>query len=135
MATSIIALRLQQLRTDKGVTQDRAAEACDITRTALARYETGTRVPRIEIAAKLAEYYSVSVDYILGRESDPAPAPLTLHADMGDGETVVQNASPRDEAEAIRAALIAKLLRLNPDQLAMAENYVAFLEHQNEAEK
>lgn len=63
------------LRGTTGKTQDQVADACGISKVALARYETGTRKPRIEIASRLAEYYGVSVDYLLGRDdaqSSPA---------------------------------------------------------------
>ena len=78
-----IADRLKDLRSKKGVNQDQAAEACNMSRVALARYETGTRVPRAENAARLADYYGVTVDYLLGRddsvpiENTPADDPLT----------------------------------------------------------
>lgn len=71
-----IADRLKDLRSQKGVNQDQAAEACNMSRVALARYETGTRVPRAENAARLADYYGVTVDYLLGRESTSAPATI-----------------------------------------------------------
>lgn len=67
-----IADRLKDLRSQKGVNQDQAAEACNMSRVALARYETGTRVPRAENAARLADYYGVTVDYLLGRDDTPA---------------------------------------------------------------
>lgn len=70
-----IADRLKDLRSQKGVNQDQAAEACNMSRVALARYETGTRVPRAENAARLADYYGVSVDYLLGRDPTPAQVP------------------------------------------------------------
>lgn len=66
-----IADRLKALRAQKGVNQDTAAEACNMSRIALARYETGTRIPRAENAARLADYYGVTVDYLLGREETP----------------------------------------------------------------
>lgn len=69
-----IADRLKNLRTLKGVSQDTAAEACNMSRVALARYETGARIPRAENTARLADYYGVTVDYILGREDQPDPA-------------------------------------------------------------
>lgn len=78
-----IADRLRELRSAKGVNQDTAAEACDMSRVALARYETGTRIPRAENVARLADYYGVTVDYLLGRddsvpiENTPADDPLT----------------------------------------------------------
>ena len=75
MANELIKTRLRALRDRKGVNQDIVTEACGISRVALTRYENGTRVPRIEIAAKLAEYYGVTVDYILGNDTPAAPAP------------------------------------------------------------
>ena len=67
---------LRGLRARDGKTQEQVSEACGISKVALARYETGSRKPRIEIASRLAEYYGVSVDYILGRDDAPKqPAP------------------------------------------------------------
>ena len=67
MCETDIGKRLVGLRIIKGVSQDTVAEACNISRVALSRYENGTRMPRIEISSRLAEYYGVSVDYLLGK--------------------------------------------------------------------
>lgn len=80
--------RLRDLRTSKGVNQDQAAESCGISRIALARYETGARIPRAEIVTKLADYYGVSVDYLLCREdatanTDKKEAPAATKDDKG----------------------------------------------------
>lgn len=77
---------LRELRNSIGKTQDQVAEACSISKIALARYETGTRTPRIEIASRLADYYGVSVDYLLGNDNDPksvqsAPDPAPVADD------------------------------------------------------
>lgn len=80
MTQLTIADRLRDLRTLKSVNQDIAAEACGISRIALARYETGQRSPRIEIATRLADYYGVSVDYLLGGD-EPSPAPHDTRAE------------------------------------------------------
>lgn len=76
MATNTIADRLRDLRAQKGVNQDIAAEACDMSRVALARYETGQRVPRAEYVSRLADYYGVTVDFLIGRD-EPAPIEKT----------------------------------------------------------
>ena len=68
MCETDIGKRLIGLRTIKGVSQDTVAEACNISRVALSRYENGSRMPRIEISSRLAEYYGVSVDFLLGKE-------------------------------------------------------------------
>lgn len=71
-----IADRLRALRAKKGVSQDVVAEACDLSRVALTRYESGARIPVAGNVAKLASYYGVTVDYLLGREeAQPAPEP------------------------------------------------------------
>ena len=75
MKSISIADRLRDLRSRKGVSQDEASEACGISRIALARYETGARSPRPEITVKLADYYGVTVDYLMGRDDIPAPQP------------------------------------------------------------
>ena len=81
MCETDIGKRLVGLRIIKGVSQDTVAEACNISRVALSRYENGTRMPRIEISSRLAEYYGVSVDYILGRDDAPKPPapPINPH--------------------------------------------------------
>ena len=82
MSESSINTILRELRERCGAKQEAVAEACDISRVALTRYENGQRVPRAEIAARLASYYGVSVDYLLGRETQLPPtqekAPSTL---------------------------------------------------------
>lgn len=70
--TNITSEILRRLREQKGVSQEVVSEACKISRVALARYENGSRFPKAEIVANLAQYYGVTSDYILGRESDPA---------------------------------------------------------------
>lgn len=76
-----ISDRLKLLRSQKDVNQDVVAEACNMSRIALARYETGARIPRSENAARLADYYGVTVDYILGREEAQLPAQEKAPAD------------------------------------------------------
>ena len=83
---------LRGLRAREGKTQEQVSEACGISKVALARYETGSRKPRIEIASRLAEYYGVSVDYILGRVDAPKPPsppinPHTYYAQKFGDET------------------------------------------------
>ena len=83
---------LRGLRARDGKTQEQVSEACGISKVALARYETGSRKPRIEIASRLAEYYGVSVDYILGRDEAPKPPappinPHTYYAQKFGDET------------------------------------------------
>ncbi len=63
--------RLKKIRKEKGVSQSDVAEILGISRQAYNHYETGRRDPSNESLNTLANYFSVSVDYLLGRT--PAP--------------------------------------------------------------
>lgn len=62
-----ISARLFELRNIRGETQEEVAEAVGISYVSLSRYETGQRMPKMNILAKLADHYNVTVDEILGR--------------------------------------------------------------------
>ena len=62
MDTGKIAERLRELRGD--VSREVAAEALDISVSALAMYERGERIPRDEIKLRIARYYEKSVEEI-----------------------------------------------------------------------
>ena len=61
-------LRLKELRNNKGLSQAAIAERFGITQQAYANYERGTRQPDYDTLNKLADYFNVTTDYLLGRE-------------------------------------------------------------------
>ncbi|MCL6600286.1 MAG: helix-turn-helix domain-containing protein [Alicyclobacillus macrosporangiidus] len=63
--------RLSSLRNKTKWTQEDVAKRLGIARTTYAMYEQGRREPDAETLSKLAELYDVTVDYLLGRTSDP----------------------------------------------------------------
>lgn len=65
-------LRLKELRTQKGYSQNEIAEMLGISQPAYANYERGAREADYEALSKLAEIFDVSIDYLLGRET-PEP--------------------------------------------------------------
>ena len=60
--------RLRDLREDHDKTQQEIAEILGTSQTMYARYERGTNELPIRHLIKLADYYQVSTDYILGRK-------------------------------------------------------------------
>ena len=59
--------RLKNLREDIDLTQVQLAFRLNITRSALANYETGLREPDYELLIKIADYFEISLDYLLCR--------------------------------------------------------------------
>ena len=63
----ILAKRLKQCRKERGLTQWEVAVYCDISEKAYQNYELMTREPKLEILAKVADLFDVSLDYLVGR--------------------------------------------------------------------
>lgn len=66
--------RIQALRAEQSLTQEELAQRIDISRAALSHYEKNRREPDYDTLQKLARYFGVTTDYILGRTDDPRPA-------------------------------------------------------------
>ena len=59
-------MRLRDLREDLDLTQKELAEYLHIKQNTYSQYENGQRQLPIDVLIKLAKYYKVSTDYILG---------------------------------------------------------------------
>lgn len=64
---------LKKIRTQNKKQQQEVADYLGINRVSYARYESGERQPDFQTVANLADYFKVSVDYLLGRTDDPHP--------------------------------------------------------------
>ncbi|MBQ9355557.1 MAG: helix-turn-helix transcriptional regulator [Clostridia bacterium] len=62
---------LKQLRKNKGYTQIAVQMKTGIEQALLSKFENGERVPPTETLIKLADFYNVSIDYILCRTENP----------------------------------------------------------------
>ena len=64
--------RLRDLREDNDKTQQQIADMLNMHRSVYLRYESGEREIPVWAVIKLAGYYRVSTDYLLGLTDDPA---------------------------------------------------------------
>ena len=62
---------LKQLRKSRGYTQIAVQMKTGIEQALLSKYETGERTPPTETLVRLADFYGVSIDYILCRTENP----------------------------------------------------------------
>lgn len=65
-------MRLKEIRKAKGISQLKLAMDLNTNQNTISRYETGEREPGIAELIKLADYFNVSVDYLLERTNNPA---------------------------------------------------------------
>jgi len=66
--------RLYELIEEKGITQQQLAGEIDTTKSTISRYLTGKIEPKKHFIEKLADYFDVSVDYLLGRSNEKQSA-------------------------------------------------------------
>ena len=67
----IFAERLQGLRKERGLTQKDMAEQLGISTRTYQYYEGDEHRPDIETLWALADYFDVSIDYLVGRSDEP----------------------------------------------------------------
>lgn len=60
--------KLQELRKNRGLTQEELAEALYVSRTAISKWESGRGYPSIESLKEISKYFSVSIDELLSGE-------------------------------------------------------------------
>lgn len=62
---------IRDLREDADLTQKQVGEAINVPQRTYAYYESGQRMVPPQVLCALADFYNVSVDYILGRVDEP----------------------------------------------------------------
>lgn len=63
--------RLVLLRKSRGLTQKQLATEIKLSELAIQHYESQRRKPAFDILIALADYFDVSLDYLVGRSDDP----------------------------------------------------------------
>ncbi len=62
--------KIKELRKEEGKTQREIAAAIGVSAQVFRNYEIGRNQPSIEMLIKIADYFLVSVDYLIGRSDD-----------------------------------------------------------------
>ena len=60
-----VGQRIREHREAAGLLQDDLAKSCYVSRQTISNWERGVSMPDLETAAKLAEFFGVSADYML----------------------------------------------------------------------
>ncbi len=63
-------MRLKEIRKSRGISQQKLAIDLNTNQNTISRYETGEREPGINELIKIADYFGVSVDYLLERSDE-----------------------------------------------------------------
>lgn len=84
MAT--FADRLKEERIHKGLTQTELAKTLYLGQTSVSKYESGKQIPETPTLQKIADFFDISVDYLLGKTdiknyTDDPNITIALHSD------------------------------------------------------
>lgn len=64
-------MRMKELRKKKNITQLKMALDLNTSQNTISRYENGEREPSLADLIKIADYFNVSIDYLLNRTDNP----------------------------------------------------------------
>ena len=64
-------MRLKEIRKSKGISQLKLAMDLNTSQNTISRYETGEREPGICELIHIADYFNISIDYLLERTDNP----------------------------------------------------------------
>ena len=62
----VFKIRIKQIRQELGLTQNQVSKETEIDQSRISKYESGELQPDLEKLGILANYYEVSIDWLLG---------------------------------------------------------------------
>lgn len=75
--------RIRELRKQRGITMKELGKVVGVAESTISHYETGKRQPDNHTLLALAEYFGVSVDYLLGKPQPSVGSVMDLFAGTG----------------------------------------------------
>lgn len=78
-------MRLKQLRKEQGISQLKLAMDLNMNQNSISRYENGVREADYKTLIAFADYFDVSVDYLLERTDNPVFLPSSSDGDGRKG--------------------------------------------------
>lgn len=127
--------RLKELRAEKGIRSEDAAEVFGVSRATLSAYEMGKSVPDLNVLNKMADFYGVSTDYICGRTN----VKKSLQADTSSvklSQSDVNKISELSDSETVGLSLLINSAQFKKMVKALAVCYLSafYLDYYNERE-
>lgn len=107
----MISKRLKTLREDKDLSQKDLASFLGVSPSTIGMYESDKRTPDSEMLKRIADYFNVSLDYLLGRTNIP-------------NAEAKYDKKYSEEVETIAAHLEEKAKNITPHKMKMLKRYI-----------
>ena len=82
------------LRKEQGISQKKAAADLGVSQALLSHYEKGIRECGLDFVVRIADYFGVSCDYLLGRTADKSGTMIAVE-DIPDNDPAIQDSRMR----------------------------------------
>lgn len=105
------------LRKERGITQKQAAADLGVSHALLSHYEKGIRECGLDFVVRVADYYGVSCDYLLGRSADRSGLTLTVE-EIPSPETAKDSIYKGSVLPTLNKKLISNSLNILFDKLS-----------------
>ncbi len=111
------------LRKERGLSQKQAALELGVSQALLSHYEKGIRECGLDFVVKIADYYNVSCDYLLGRSLDRTGAPFRLEPEQAESTEAISDSAVKPNA------MIAMNKKLITDSMSIIFEILSRTEH------
>ena len=64
----VVGKRIKELRANAEISQQELGDLVGVSKVSISGYESGNRIPSLEILIEIANYFNISLDYLVGRE-------------------------------------------------------------------
>ncbi len=109
------------LRKERGITQKQAAQDLGVSQALLSHYEKGIRECGLDFVVRVADYYNVSCDYLLGRSAERSGLILSAE-ELPSPETAKDNVYKGSVLPTMNKKLISNSLNILFDKLAASHD-------------
>jgi len=134
----IWVIRINDLMTKKKINQQELAIACDISASVISDYvgtrkkDSKLRTPKVDKLQKIAKYFGVSVDYLLGENECETPGEEKIHEITGLSGLAIQNLRAvnglqNESIEAEKKVLVLNYLLENLTESSLFESLYDYL--------
>jgi len=89
-------IRLKQIRLYKNLTQEQLGKLLNVTNVGVSKWESNERFPDKDTLIKIADYFDVSIDYLLCRTDNPDAKVYTATIDGNHIEIELEKSYPYD---------------------------------------
>lgn len=85
----MLGIRLKELRKQRNITQSELASALNVAKTTIAAYEQEVNEPSSSMLGRLADYFNVTTDYLIGRTEGKTSDLQALYEEIGLSESSI----------------------------------------------